>query len=138
MARAAMRDERLSDGALYGKLADEIERLGNSLWKLSNEVLALKAFEGHIREAIGHTNYRILIDRAEDGRRKGGIAMAKMSFDPKCRDLAEHFYTAEMVTASTLAGEAEQVDSLAQYIQDAVEDWFRSGRPVLPKDGMKP
>jgi len=27
MARAAMRDERLSDGALYGKLADEIERL---------------------------------------------------------------------------------------------------------------
>jgi hypothetical protein len=27
MARAAMHDERLSDGALYGKLADEIERL---------------------------------------------------------------------------------------------------------------
>ena len=26
MARAAQRDERLSDGALYGKLADEIER----------------------------------------------------------------------------------------------------------------
>lgn len=27
MARAAERDERLSDGALYGKLADEISRL---------------------------------------------------------------------------------------------------------------
>jgi hypothetical protein len=27
MARAAMRDERLSDGALYGKLADKIARL---------------------------------------------------------------------------------------------------------------
>lgn len=27
MARAAQRDERLSDGPLYGKLADEIERL---------------------------------------------------------------------------------------------------------------
>ncbi len=27
MARAAQRDERLSDGALYGKLADEIARL---------------------------------------------------------------------------------------------------------------
>lgn len=27
MARAAGKDERLSDGALYGKLADEIERL---------------------------------------------------------------------------------------------------------------
>lgn len=27
MARAAQRDDRLADGALYGKLADEIERL---------------------------------------------------------------------------------------------------------------
>ena len=27
MARAAYRDDRLADGALYGKLADEIERL---------------------------------------------------------------------------------------------------------------
>jgi hypothetical protein len=27
MARAAQRDERLADGPLYGKLADEIERL---------------------------------------------------------------------------------------------------------------
>lgn len=27
MARAAEKDERLSDGALYGKLANEIERL---------------------------------------------------------------------------------------------------------------
>lgn len=27
MARAAEKDERLSDGALYGNLADEIERL---------------------------------------------------------------------------------------------------------------
>jgi hypothetical protein len=27
MARAAYRDERLADGPLYGKLADEIERL---------------------------------------------------------------------------------------------------------------
>jgi len=31
MARAAQRDERLSDGALYGKLADEIERLRTEL-----------------------------------------------------------------------------------------------------------
>lgn len=31
MARAAMADERLSDGALYGKLADEIERLREAL-----------------------------------------------------------------------------------------------------------
>jgi hypothetical protein len=31
MARAAMRDERLSDGALYGKLADEIEILREAL-----------------------------------------------------------------------------------------------------------
>lgn len=59
----------------------------------------------------------------------------KKSFDPKCRELAEHFYTDEMVTASTLAEEAEQIDSLAQSIQNAVEDWFRSDRPVLPKDG---
>ncbi|HSR79644.1 MAG TPA: hypothetical protein VLL28_02595 [Hyphomicrobiaceae bacterium] len=38
MARAAGKDERLSDGALYGKLADEIERLqgieavGRKMW----------------------------------------------------------------------------------------------------------
>ncbi len=31
MARAAEKDERLSDGALYGKLADEIERLRAAL-----------------------------------------------------------------------------------------------------------
>lgn len=36
MARAAQADERLSDGALYGKLADEIERL-------RAEVAALRA-----------------------------------------------------------------------------------------------
>ena len=35
MARAAQKDERLSDGALYGKLADAIERLTEEikLWK---------------------------------------------------------------------------------------------------------
>ena len=31
MARAAEKDDRLSDGALYGKLADEIERLGEAM-----------------------------------------------------------------------------------------------------------
>lgn len=37
MARAAQRDERLSDGALYGKLADEIERLQKELDTIKGE-----------------------------------------------------------------------------------------------------
>lgn len=35
MARAAQHDDRLADGALYGKLADEIERL-RELIRLAN------------------------------------------------------------------------------------------------------
>jgi len=38
MARAAQRDERLADGPLYGKLADEIERLRASNESLMNLV----------------------------------------------------------------------------------------------------
>lgn len=52
--------------------------------------------------------------------------MAKKGFDPKCRDLAEHFYTDMPPRSSTLAEETEQVDDLAQHIQNAVEDWFRT------------
>jgi hypothetical protein len=38
MARAAYRDDRLADGALYGKLADEIERLRARVADLEREV----------------------------------------------------------------------------------------------------
>jgi hypothetical protein len=36
MARAAYRDDRLADGALYGKLADEIDRLRSRVEELEN------------------------------------------------------------------------------------------------------
>lgn len=35
MARAAEKDDRLSDGALYGKLTNEIERLRAALTKIA-------------------------------------------------------------------------------------------------------
>jgi hypothetical protein len=38
MARAAQKDERLSDGALYGKLADEIESLRDEIEVLQSLV----------------------------------------------------------------------------------------------------
>lgn len=38
MARAAQKDERLSDGALYGKLADEIERLRAELERADQQI----------------------------------------------------------------------------------------------------
>ncbi len=37
MARAAQRDERLADGPLYGKLADEITRLRARVEKLERQ-----------------------------------------------------------------------------------------------------
>jgi hypothetical protein len=40
MARAAEKDERLSDGALYGKLADEIERLRALAKELADDLEA--------------------------------------------------------------------------------------------------
>jgi hypothetical protein len=56
MARAAYRDDRLADGALYGKLADEIERLRaerNALKSSAREFLttigaAIKTGEFHM------------------------------------------------------------------------------------------
>lgn len=41
------------------------------------------------------------------------------TFDPACRDLAEHFLTAEGAEPPPAL-----IDRLAQEIQGAVEDWF--------------
>lgn len=45
--------------------------------------------------------------------------MPTKGYDPKCEELAEHFLTNATVEtpSGTKAG-------LAQYIQDAVEEWF--------------
>ena len=57
MARAAYRDERLADGPLYGKLADEIERLRARVEELEKVRAAAQAL---IDEDAGD-------DPAEDG-----------------------------------------------------------------------
>lgn len=38
-------------------------------------------------------------------------------FDPKCHELAQHFLPSP-------ESPADDVDSLAQHIQDAVDDWL--------------
>lgn len=40
-------------------------------------------------------------------------------YDPKCEELAEHF-----LANATVPTVADPKASLAQYIQDAVEEWF--------------
>jgi hypothetical protein len=42
--------------------------------------------------------------------------MTEKNFDPKCGDLANHFLP--LMTTNKLR------DQLAQYIQDAIEDWL--------------
>lgn len=44
-------------------------------------------------------------------------------FDPACQECAEHFL-AESFTSETATGQAARVQSLAQSIQIAVEEWF--------------
>lgn len=50
-------------------------------------------------------------------------------FDPKCYDLAEYFLP-------TTASPALK-DDLAQYIQDAVEDWLRIEDAALGAEGER-
>jgi hypothetical protein len=67
MARAAKADERLSDGALYGKLADEIERLRRLL-------KSCRAAMSHSNEWGGVTDWKYMIadiDRALEQHTRG-------------------------------------------------------------------
>jgi len=60
---AADEIERLAEAA------NEIERLRDALTKLSNEVMgSLPLMEPIARQAIGSSNYAILIQRAEEAR----------------------------------------------------------------------
>ncbi len=53
-----------------------------------------------------------------------------MAYDEKCEELAEYFL--EGVTGEPEPTEVEK-QSLAQAIQDAVENWF-SGRKAVPRE----
>jgi len=58
MARAAEKDERLSDGALYGKLAGEIERLQAALEDIISPLAAMKrraALSGHVLSGMAYS-----------------------------------------------------------------------------------
>jgi hypothetical protein len=52
----------------------------------------------------------------------------RLSFDPACRELADHFLSTSVWT------EAERND-LAQDIQEAVEDWFSIHEDADPNPG---
>jgi hypothetical protein len=55
MARAAQRDDRLADGALYGKLADEIEKLRHALTVLLDEAMGFSVSGVYFdEECMGH------------------------------------------------------------------------------------
>jgi hypothetical protein len=57
-----------------------------------------------------------------------------MSYDPDCETLAEHFLQDDPVEPIAEAGRAHdlRVRELAQYIQDAVEDWS-DANPATPE-----
>jgi hypothetical protein len=55
-----------------------------------------------------------------------GLRAYAMSYDPKCRDLAEYFLADEEHSQ-------EEVTWLAQEIQDSIERWFEP-RESRPKD----
>lgn len=57
----------------FAEAADEIERLREMLASLSNEVLGgLPLIEQQARQDMGHTNYGLLILRAEEARKHLG------------------------------------------------------------------
>ena len=45
-------------------------------------------------------------------------------YDPECQTLAEHFLQDEPSTLATAPRYEQRVRSLAEAIQDAVEEWF--------------
>lgn len=51
-----------------------------------------------------------------------------MSYDQQCENLAWHF-----LTSNDMDGTPKQVESLAQYIQNAVENWFSTTFPDYPE-----
>jgi uncharacterized small protein (DUF1192 family) len=59
MARAAQRDERLADGPLYAKLADEIERLRAENATLKSTDMAVAMTEMSLRDEIERLRARV-------------------------------------------------------------------------------
>ncbi len=52
-----------------------------------------------------------------------------MGYDPKCRELAEHFIrTPDNMRDMTASELRERVDAMAQVIQDTIEDELRDPR----------
>jgi hypothetical protein len=62
------------------------------------------------------------------------MAETELRYDPACRDLARHFL--EDIGVDTMC-ESERTDSLAQAIQDAVDDWF-AGKDDNGNNGNAP
>jgi len=58
-----------------------------------------------------------------------GRAVTGRSFDPKCRELAEHFLADEPALLA-------RADDLAGWIQWWVETWIETERPNNARDGQ--
>ena len=51
--------------------------------------------------------------------------------DPACQDVAEHFLADESYTQETATAHERRVYSLAETIQEAIENWLEAN-PALP------
>jgi len=71
MARAAQQDERLSDGPLYGKLADEITRLRARVKELRKELTDIAEYCDELDATVSTISYaarRALERTAEEAK----------------------------------------------------------------------